>query len=507
MAQNQFGRAQIIDTKPYRSPGWDYLMQNKEAMRKKLEKDSMSFDELDELKSWEDQRNFEEITTQMKDLEGVWNEAFKGGFNIANPTTKDEMRLQRAFEDRKTKIRNASELYNTQGEAFKAAFNKMQSDKNVDVEATRENLRNYIDDEGDVFQRAQTIPSLVAYKTEPVDIMKTVTEGMTKYTSVDKTVLENAYDPETGKIKKKTWEGIPLAKREEALDKIWKFSGPEMQDQIKGVMRSDVANNLDPNKPEEVEKYFKNEFKNVKSGGKVEETWYSVGEGGAFDVSFKSGIPKQDESGVYESNADTVQMYNPNSGVIDKHTSPYAINLQGIFQETPSNAVSIEVTSDMINTQDGKPEAEGGIYSVLPTKVIWMPVASEDAEIPKQGFDKFMFIKPASRVSGGKIISDDQMAKIQESNDQLAGSGQRVNYTWEPFVMARTKYGQVEADDDIKTFNRSDYVPLDVVNNDLRAKATGNGIDWDQYENAVKDISKQLNAGIIKPGTKKKYDM
>jgi len=504
-----FGRAQVIENERYTSPAWEYHIANKTALKKKMSVDRAEFEEFDDLKAWEDDRNFREITGGMRNLEEIWNQSFQAGYNIANPTTEKEQLLAKKFAQEKDRVKQASDLYTRQGAAVKSAWEAMQRE-DVDKVKTKQKIMDYIDYEGDIFERAKQVPGLVVHKTEPMDILETITGGVADYTKVTKDVLENAFDPLTGKIKKKTWEGISTTDRKDALEKIWlsqKAMGDEFREGIADIMRSDIKNNLDPNKEENVHKYYSKEFLNVKSGSKVEETFYSVGEGG-LKISIGSGIPKKDEQGMFIGNPDTVLLYNDNADSPIEHTSPFAVNLQGVFKNTPSSSVAIDVTEDFVNTQDGMPEVKAGNYSVLPMKIIWLPVGDEDVDLNKEQSPWMGPIQSIFRPMNtfkDKPIGDEQFAELEKINDKLTGSGKRINYSWMPYFLVRMKYGQVEQGDDISSFNRSDYVPYSVIKDDVKAKVGGmKDVSWDEYEQTVNDITNQMNKGIFDPRQVKK---
>lgn len=515
MARNQFGvdqsfgRAQIIPDQRYRSPAWEYHIANRDALKKKMSADKAEFGEMDDLKAWEDDRNFREITGDMRDLEKIWNQSFSAGYNIANPSTEKEQILAKKFAEKRDKVKQASDLYTRQGEAVLSAWDAMQ-EEGVDKEKTRQKIMDYVDYEGDIFERAKQVPNLVVYEKEPVDIIKMVSEGISQYTTVEKGA-ESFIDEETGKIKKKTWTSIPAPKRAEALEQIWSYSGDDFKEGVKDVMRGDISNNLDPNKKEDLHDYFIKEFKNVKSGSKVEETFYSLA-GGGIGISIGSGIPERDTQGMFIGNPDTVLIHNADQNTPVEHTSPYAINLQGIFKATPSDAVAVDVTEDLINTQDGLPEEKAGNYSILPTKVIWLPVANDDVDLniqasPWKGPIQNIFY--LMNTYKNKPITDRQFTEVEKINDRLTGSGTRIGYRWVPYFMVRTKYGLVEQGDDISSFNRSDYVPYDVIKDDIKAKVGGmKDVSWDEYEQSISEITKQMNQGIFDPAKakKKKFD-
>lgn len=515
MARNQygpdqsFGRAQVFQQERYRSPAWGYHIAKKEALKKKMSADQAEYEEMEDLKAWEDDRNFQEITGQMRDLENIWNQSFQAGYNIANPTTEKEQILAKKFAEKKGRVKQASDLYARQGAAVQAAWDAMQ-EEDTDKVKTRQKIMDYIDYEGDIFERAKQVPNLVVHKSEPMDILKIITDDIIDYTSVSKQVLSDSIDPASGKIKKVTKEGRLKKDRADSLEKTWyaqKAIGPEFMEGIANFMRGDIKNNLDPNKEEDVFKYYKNEFINVKSGSKVEETFYATGDG--IKISIGSGIPERDERGMFKANADTVLIHSEDESRPSEHTSPFAVNLQGSFKATPGDAIAVDVTENLINTQDGLPEERGGNYSVLPSKIIFLPVADGNNDLNSMGsmWGPLQNIFKPMNTFKNKPIPDAQFAEVGKINDKLTGSGKRIGYRWVAYFMVRTKYGLVEKGDDISSFNRSDYVPYEEIKDDVKAKAGGmEKVDWSQYEQAVEEILKNLNAGILDTTKKNEYD-
>lgn len=492
-----FGRAQIFPETNYSA--LERFMQLGKVPESVSSKEKAQFFKdqaslkIDELEAWEDTKSFEEISKAQDSLKNVWKEAYARGINIGNPRNQQEADLQKQFQGALSKVQESSTLYKRQGERYKSLqqFADQHSDE-IDFEGTMKNLDEY-KNVGNVFDRAKAFNNVIVYKKPPFDVSKYVVDNLPKYVSVSKETTSDMYDPYSGKIKKSTWEGIPEEDREKALGDMYKFGPEGLKDNIKIIRESDI--NDDKNKSDQ--QYFVDEFSNVKSGGKVEDTYYALGEeatGQYTGIGINlSGMPTQDKDGNYLPNTDVVSIYDNNKFRVSAYTSPYVVNMQGIFKETPSSALSIDMTPEIRNTQTGQPEPEGGVYSILPTKIFWAPVAEQDINLGKSGGS---WIAPMrAPIRQGSMLSDEDLALVQQMNDKMVGSGTYYKYTWKPYIMGRTKYGQVETQDDISTFNRSDYAPLESIQDDIKAKIGPN--KWKNYQQGIDSITNQMNEGNV----------
>ena len=233
---------------------------------------------------------------------------------------------------------------------------------------------------------------------------------------------------------------------------------------------------------------------------------YAMG-GGGIDINFAgSGIPERDpETGLYAEESDTISTYNAVAGGKTESTSAAVINLQGANMygtNTPSKALPIDITDDFINQETGEPENQAGVYSILPTKIVWLNVLEDEV---KATADKpWMNMFRTSTYRKGGILDDDQVMEINSLNEKNLGSGVRYRYKKVPFVIGNMKYGQVETGEKIESFNRSFRVPLEVVEKDMRAHK---GKAWNQYIDAATAITRQLNPiWGAKEETKSSYD-
>jgi len=503
-----YGGAQVLPENPY-SPLTRMLqmgispatgMTVKEAER--LAKDRRDF-KLEDVQAWEDVKGHEEISQDMDTLRSVWNEAYARGMNISNPKNKHELALQKAFNAKMDQVKRKSDLYATQGERYASIQGIMDKEKDrIDVEGTQANLAEWM--KKDPFERAKSFDQLVKYKAKPVDVVEHTMTSLGSMVDPEQKFFEPRYDEATGKVIVESLKTIPEDKRISALRQIWQFG-----DQVEGFKEAvaqaaaeDVTFNADPEAPDydaKLGEWYVDQFRDAKSGETKTARLYSVGEGGDLKISFGSGIPEKDpESGLYAEESDTVHTHNKWAGGVTEHTSPTVVNLQGeemYGTNTPSKALQVDITDDFINTQTGEPEAEGGVYSFLPTKIVWMNVLEEDI---KGGGLGFMWpMRP--KYKKGQVLSDDQLQEVKDLNKDMEGSGEMYRYHKVPYVMGRLAYKQVEVQGqsyrnptNIESFNRTSMVPYEVIEKDIRAHK---GKKWRPYESSIWEITRQLNSG------------
>lgn len=510
-----YGGAQVLPDNPY-SPLTRLLqmgIQPGSAMRKKdrerLEEDQREELDIEDVEAWEDVQSHQEISQELDNLRNVWNEAFSRGYNIAHPTTHEERTLAKMFNKKMDRAVRASDLYKSQGERYGKLRDLMDKEKDrIDMEATQENIKEW--KALDPFQRAERFDQLIAWREEPVDVVGETVKLLADMTGTQEDVLSEGIDPRTGKIRVETLHHIPENERIAALRDIWKFSREKFKESVAAVAREDVTFNADPGAPDYMDKlgeWYVDQFTDVKSEKKKRVRMYSVGKGAQTSYA-GSGIPEKDpETGVYNQESDTIHTYNSLAGGITPHTSPAVVNLQGqnlYGTNTPSKALQVDVTDDFINTQTGDPEAEAGVYSMLPTKVVWLNVLDEDVKTPSDR--PWMNLWRSTTYRKGDVLNDEQLQQVISTNEEMLGSGKYYRYHKVPFVMGRMKYGQVEVGDDIETFNRTTMVPYEVIEKDIRAHK---GHQWKQYNDAIRDITQQLNSGWQSAGAKKKmpFDM
>ena len=191
------------------------------ARMAKLEKDQGTY-KPEEFKRWEDEKGFAELTKQEQGLRDVWNKSYQSGYNIKNPKTTEDVQLSKKYYEQFNKFREASQLYKTQGDRFAAVVADISKlkDSEFDKEATMENLERYRAAPS-VFDRAGMVDGIIVRKEEDFDGLEYITKMMPKLSPTQRFITSEDVDPESGKIRKETWEGIPLSARKDSLRSMY----------------------------------------------------------------------------------------------------------------------------------------------------------------------------------------------------------------------------------------------------------------------------------------------
>lgn len=494
-----YGGAQVLPDDPYTplarmaqlgiSPG-DEMSKTEKTQ---FNKDRREGFDIEDIKAWEDVQSHKEISKATEDLRNVWQMAFASGFNIANPRTQKELQLQKMFNEKVALVKRASDLYTTQGERHKGWGDIIDKDKDqLNMEGTQANIAEWM--KKDPFQRAETFERQLVWDAKPFDVVSHTVKNLSALTGVEEKVLSEGIDPKSGKIRVSTLQNIPEEKRLAALQQIWQFGEQDFKTAIANAAKEDVTFNADPGTTgydSKLGEWYVNQFRDVKSGEKRQVRFYSSG--GGININFAgSGIPERDPaSGIYKAESDTISTFNNVAGIATEHTSPGVINLQGENMygvNTPSKALSVDITNDFINTETGKPENQAGNYSVMLTKIVWLNVMIDD--VKSTGVRAWENLLRTSMYRKGDVLDDEQIHQVNQLNDDLAGSGTRYRYKKVPYVIGRMKYGQVETGEKIESFNRSFRVPLSVIEKDIRAHK---GRQWIEYMDAANAMTKQFN--------------
>ena len=498
-----YGGAQVLPDSSY-SP-LDRMLQmglspgggGTKAEREQYEKDRREGFDPEKIEAWEDLTSHREISKAMDDLRSVWQQSFASGYNIANPKNQYDWELQKVFNEKFSQVQRASDLYKSQGKRYAGWKEAMDKDKDrLDIETTQANIDEW--KKKDPFERAEGFDQVLAWKDEPVDITDYTLTNLGRMLNIEKETIEKGIDPETGKLKLEILEGYPIEERREKLRNIWKFSPEDFQMAVVEKSKEDITFTADPSVPDYMNKvgeWYVKEHEGIKAGEKRTLTYVSPTKDKQAGFEF-SGLPEKDATtGLYSQRDDTVQMHNSvTNRKDDDHTSPLAVYLQGENMygvDTPAKALAVSITDDYINTQTGKPETAAGTYAVLPTKVVWLNVLEDDVEISK-GLLSFY---ARDVYKAGQVLNDEQVAQINDYNQNNLGMPPK-KYKKVPFVIGRMKYGQVETtgaqgQPKIESFNRSFRVPLEVIQNDIRAHK---GKEWDEYQRRIDEITMQLNS-------------
>ena len=154
---------------------------------------------LEDIEAWEDIQSHKEISKATEDLRSAWQMAFAGGYNIDNTRTKEELMLQKSFNQKVTEVKRASDLYASQGDRYAGWKESIDKDKDrLDLETTQANVDEWM--KKDPFERAKTFGQQLAWKAEPFDVVGHTVKNLAALTGVEEEVLRKGINEITGKI-------------------------------------------------------------------------------------------------------------------------------------------------------------------------------------------------------------------------------------------------------------------------------------------------------------------
>ncbi len=497
-----YGAAQIFPEQDTGTAIREYMKAKAAGKAKRREEQGSYGDEpfeVPDIKRWEDEKNFNEITQMEGTLRDVWNKSYQSGYNIRNPQTPQDAVLSKRYYDSWKKYEEAVDLYTTQGERVNdviGQIDKMDPEE-YDVEATRENLERYIDAPS-VFDRAGMVDSIIVRKEEEFDGLEYITEMFPKLTSTSKYITSEDIDPETGKIRKETWEGIPETVRKDAIRTMYNAGDARFKTYVDDLRESNKDATLDNPNWDNAE-FAANYFSDIKKGGKENLVFYSTG-GGDFNlgIGYGNGKPQKLEDGQYVSNEESVWLYNKNSAGKTEHTSPFQVNLNNdeLFGKSTSH-VQMPITDEVINAETGKREAVSSQSLFRPNKIVWLPVVSGEQKKGGAGlWDNVTTMLNPNKYTRGAILGDEDLQKLQNAMQENPGTAS--GYVWRPYVIGtmgyKRKEGEVGGKERILNLNRSVYVPYEDMSDELIGKF---GPKWDKaIGDDVTEITKQANFGL-----------
>lgn len=509
-----YGAAQVFQ--PSRDPGEairEYFsgtkqqQKTKEDLRKDQAKYGTSPFNVEDFKRWEDDKGYQELVQTEASLRDVWNKAYQSGYNIKNPRTASDARLSKAYYDKFQKFREASQLYTGQGERFGKVvddLNKLKPEE-YDQEATRANMESYLN-ASSVFERSGMTEGLIVRKDKPFDSLKYVAEMILKMAPTQKFITSEDIDPETGKIRKATWEGIPESARKDAIRMMYNSGDARFRKHIEELRKQHPTQD-DPNW--DGAEFAANWYGKVREGAKQDVIYYGVSGAGKRSLGLAPGAgkPEKDADGNYMTNEDTLHLYNANDRRKVAHTSTHQVSLSTdeLFGKKAAH-MQITVSDQVINSETGEKEVVGSQALFRPSKIVWFPVTEgvkEDQGIWSKAMSGISSLFNAQKYPPGTILSDQDLAGIQES---IIEDPSKVisNWIWRPYVIGQLGYerkeGTIGDDERILNLNRSVYVPYEDVSDDLVGKF---GKSWaPAVGEDIIGITLQLNSGIeTSPGS------
>jgi len=181
--------------------------QRRKQQEAEMQKGLDRFDEVD-IKSWEDQKGFDEISNELNELRSQWVDVAAKGMNLIRPENIGEQKLSKAFNQKLLEIKQKNDVWQRNKAAvdeykkiIEVQKQKPLNDQTVDWAESAKRLEKYFTSEGNVLERSKILQgNLLMNKFQPADIGKyfaTQFDNLIKGTDVHPDDIQ--FDPATGK--------------------------------------------------------------------------------------------------------------------------------------------------------------------------------------------------------------------------------------------------------------------------------------------------------------------
>jgi hypothetical protein len=181
--------------------------QRRKQQEAEMQKGLDRFDEVD-IKSWEDQKGFDEISNELNELRSQWVDVASKGMNLIRPENIGEQKLSKAFNQKLLEIKQKNDVWQRNKAAvdeykkvIETQKQKPINEQTVDWAESAKKLEKYFTSEGNVLERSKILQgNLLMNKFQPADIGKyfaTQFDNLIKGTDVRPDDIQ--FDPATGK--------------------------------------------------------------------------------------------------------------------------------------------------------------------------------------------------------------------------------------------------------------------------------------------------------------------
>lgn len=496
----------------------------REAAIKKSRQDTLRKDiegkledySLEDLKAWEDQEGFDEIVTEMNQLQQATAHLGMQGINLQMPTTPSELALVKKLDDKFMALQGKSDRYmeakkqlNELEKIVLADMKKAPEEQTIDYDNYFELKKKYIDTEG-LDERVKLIPQMLKTKDKPTDLMQYVKDYFPTYVpGEDKELLKIVDDPDVGKVLRYTKTFKDPQRVKEGMTKMYNALPEADRKRLEAEAKADVYSKSG------LDHWLRNYT--PESGEKKEVT--SLGAPGQKFVPFTT--PPKDEKGDYVLTAESRYYTAPYGTIKDEKgksvkmefESLHSVGLQDVFRKT-TDAFQEQVSADTNDTETGKPEVGvGGSYWTLPQKINLLPVADQDITLTRYVGGTVPY--QTRIIKKDDILTKADVEEINRQNRVGAGIGipsmKTLTYTYhyDLYVDENISYRQVPTEDDVQSFNVSVWRPLDEVSDDYDT-ATKKDRELNESLNerirVMREIREQVNNKInqLRGTTKKK---
>jgi hypothetical protein len=470
-----------------------------------------------EMKGWDDQQGFDEISKELENLRARYVELGSKGMNIARPNSLAEQKLSKGFQTALLNLKQKHDIWQVEKQRVDEAtkivqqeLTKPEEERDIDTQATLEAIKDWKNTKGGVTERSEKVNDLIVGKARPADIGVYFANQFKAFLpGTDKFPTQVAVDKTTGKVTISTWEGVDPKRATEAVNKIVnniKYAKPNIRNAIDKAYEVDKANTLLSK-----EEWIKENF--LPTSPIKKETRITGGKSGDLNIGY--GLPEKDNSGNYPVQPQVRDIYFPTKGEggasgdkVYAYESVGRIPIGSVFGYKP---VSIMGSANNINTITGEKEGIGKAIPAVPVEFNMLPVAAKAMDIivkdPKNGKE----VKE-SFTAGEKIPEHVLKAmRIENEKDKGEGRAPKYIYGYQPYVTMGLNYKQVKegskAPADMQQFQNpyldlsgrvmsyteTSLVPYNEVKNDLFSAAKENKQDWKPYDDYIQQMVNQLN--------------
>lgn len=136
-----------------------------------------------QMEGWEDQKGYEELREKISAIQNIFIKIHLSGMNIISPQTSDELKVYEAMNEAMDNIRSKYYVWQSQKLAYDAATKiifeqiiKKESDRTIDINATKANMRTLLNTPG-ILNRTKITENLIVYKSvvEEINVISSIT--------------------------------------------------------------------------------------------------------------------------------------------------------------------------------------------------------------------------------------------------------------------------------------------------------------------------------------------
>lgn len=462
-----------------------------------------------DIKSWDDEKGYAELSGDVENLKKNFTSLSREkGLNLTKPSSSDEIMVSRALDKKMADIKHKADVWEIQKQkiddvtkTLTSQLQKPEDERDIDVEATINNIEQWKKSEGGILQRDQNMPNLIVGKSRPVDVGKYMLDAIPKFVpGTDKLVTGWSVDSTTGRITKSTWEGVDPKRAKEGILKAYGAAPANVKNAIDRMYEADKSTLLD-----------KSDWIVDRYGPSYGEKKDKSASGGTGSQGGGSILPVKDENGNYPLQPQIRDIYFPTKGAAtDKMYSFESVGRVPIGAMFGFKNISFVGSVNNMNTETGDKESVGKAVPATPVELNMMPVASKEMSIevtdPKTGE------KTIETFGKGERIPQHVMEAIRRANNAAHDAGQAPTYLteYQPFVTLGLSYKQVKpgapegdlgafnvylsSDGRTQSYTATSIVPYDEIKQDLIAGARENKGDWKPYDDYITEMRNQLNS-------------